>query len=220
MAQTNTKKQRKPRKAETRQRDYFVERVKPFRGYDRYLDPERGLTKEYYWSACNNMTSRCYNEHFHEIRPEYIGCQMCPEWRESRENIVQWIYENMYVIPGETMSIDKDLKIPGNKIYSPETCIILPVPINTFFTPERNKKERDLPPGVYQQKASDRFFTLWRKEDGSKEYHAYVAAEEAREAYLSHKEEQRDQMLEIYQEKGLPTDILELIREYDIRSNF
>ena len=27
MAQTNTKKQRKPRKAETRPRDYFVERV-------------------------------------------------------------------------------------------------------------------------------------------------------------------------------------------------
>ena len=47
------------------------------------------------------------------------------------------------------MQIDKDIKYPGNTIYSPQTCILTPQRINLMFMNKSNN--RGLPNGIIKQ---------------------------------------------------------------------
>jgi hypothetical protein len=57
----------------------------------------------------------------------YVGCSLCEEWKDF-QNFCEWCLENKIC---EGMDIDKDVLIKGNKVYSPETCIIIPSEINS-----------------------------------------------------------------------------------------
>ena len=56
-----------------------------------------------------------------------------------------WSDENKYKC-GERLHIYKDILYPGNKIYSPDTCILVPQRINLLFMNKPNK--RGLPNGI------------------------------------------------------------------------
>ena len=71
--------------------------------------------------AWSSMLSRCYDETVQKARPSYIGCTVVPEWHNFQV-FAKWCEEN-YV---EGFDLDKDSKIPGNKIYGPDTCVFLP----------------------------------------------------------------------------------------------
>lgn len=66
------------------------------------------------------MISRCYNEGRHKTHPTYIGCSVCDEWLYY-PNFKVWFDDN-YI---EGYELDKDIKVKGNKIYSPETCMFV-----------------------------------------------------------------------------------------------
>ena len=51
--------------------------------------------------------------------------------------------------------LDKDILIPGNKIYSPETCCLVPNEINVLFSYKR--KKRELPIGVVYIKHMNKY---------------------------------------------------------------
>ena len=72
----------------------------------------------------------------------YKDCTLDPRWFKLsvfKEWIEQWDdYENK--------EIDKDILIPDNKIYGPETCLMVSHDLNAFFKPNI---KRDLPRGVY-----------------------------------------------------------------------
>ena len=80
-----------------------------------------------------NMIQRCYSEEYHRRQPTYRGCEVCEEWH-NYQNFAQWYEDNYYQVPGKKMQLDKDILFPGNKVYSPETCIFVPHNINSFFT--------------------------------------------------------------------------------------
>ncbi|MBL4904323.1 MAG: hypothetical protein JKY62_16995 [Desulfocapsa sp.] len=67
--------------------------------------------------AWTGMIARCYNKKVQERQPTYKGCSVCVEWH-NYQIFAKW-YEENYV---EGYHLDKDLRIPGNKIYSPDTC--------------------------------------------------------------------------------------------------
>lgn len=50
----------------------------------------------------------------------------------------------------QRMHVDKDILVKGNRIYSPDTCIIVPQRINMLFMERRNKRiyDTDLPIGI------------------------------------------------------------------------
>ena len=75
------------------------------------------MTEKY--TAWVNMLRRCYlDEH-----PTYKDCTVCVEWHDFQV-FAEW-YENNYPVDGKKYAIDKDIKIDGNKIYSPDFCIFV-----------------------------------------------------------------------------------------------
>lgn len=85
-----------------------------------------GRTKEYV--AWQNMLQRCYDPKCHVKRPTYIGCSVCAEWHNF-QNFAKWMSKQNC----EGKQLDKDIKVEGNKVYSPETCM--------FVTPAENVVE-------------------------------------------------------------------------------
>ena len=83
-----------------------------------------------YWKC---MIERCYDPYELNKRPTYIDCTVCKEWLNF-QNFAKWYEENYYECNEHKMSLDKDILVKGNKIYSPETCIFVPMNINDMFT--------------------------------------------------------------------------------------
>jgi len=72
------------------------------------------------YAVWSNMMRRCYDKLTQEKHPTYIGCTVCEEWH-SYFCFYVWFFSN-YI---EGRELDKDKKIKGNKIYSPETCVFI-----------------------------------------------------------------------------------------------
>lgn len=108
-------------------------------------------TKEY--KVWHNMLRRCFNEKEKEKRPTYQNVSICKEWLLF-ENFYEWLHSQSNFnkwYDGFRWSIDKDILIKGNKVYSPETCCLVPNNINTLF--ERKESQRGkYPIGVSKTK--------------------------------------------------------------------
>jgi len=89
------------------------------------------------YAMWSKMLERCYSERYQNKKPTYKGCEVCEEWYNF-QNFAKWYYENYYEIKDEEMHLDKDILCKGNKIYSPQTCIIVPERINSLFTNSHN----------------------------------------------------------------------------------
>jgi len=64
-----------------------------------------------------SMLQRCYDEKFKERNQHYKDATTCKEWHNF-QSFAEW-HEYNYK---EGCELDKDIKIEGNKIYSPEAC--------------------------------------------------------------------------------------------------
>ena len=63
------------------------------------------------------------------------------EWLHSQENFQKWLN-------GKRWALDKDILIKRNKIYSPDTCCLVPQEVNAIFIKGKRKNDNDLPIGV------------------------------------------------------------------------
>lgn len=64
--------------------------------------------------------------------PCYEGCDIAEEWRDY-QTFAEWYYTHWQRLPGVHLSVDKDLLIPGNRIYGPEYCVMIPKEINSYI---------------------------------------------------------------------------------------
>lgn len=94
-----------------------------------------GILKRVY-TLWRGMITRCYGPKYLNKHPTYRDCLVSPRWMcfEYFENDVVdipgydlWIKEN------STYELDKDIKIPGNKLYSLETCSFVSKSENVKF---------------------------------------------------------------------------------------
>lgn len=76
------------------------------------------------------MLQRCYSEDLQKRDVAYKGCTVCDEWH-NYQNFADW-YESNYPSDGLVYEIDKDIKVDGNKVYSPETCLFVTHKENTI----------------------------------------------------------------------------------------
>ena len=75
----------------------------------------------------HNMLARCYSKKYLERKPTYIGCSVCERWltlSNFAEDIKSLPNYDKYVT-GECPVLDKDIRVPGNRVYSSVTCMFV-----------------------------------------------------------------------------------------------
>lgn len=92
---------------------------------------ENGVSREIKsYSMWRSMLQRCYGSRKYET---YENVYVDEKWHRF-SNFKKWFDENYYTIENRRMSLDKDIFGKGKKVYSEETCIIVPDFINALFT--------------------------------------------------------------------------------------
>ena len=153
------------------------------------------------------MIRRCYNEGTKDKFPAYYGiCKVCNQWL-NMQIFSEWFEENKYEC-GERLHIDKDILYPGNKIYSPDTCILVPQRINMLFMNKPNK--RGLPNGI--RKAYGKYLAKYNNE----ELGAYTTLEDAYNVYAAKKEENIKQIADEYKEL-IPEKLYVALYNYKVK---
>ena len=159
-------------------------------GDGKYQTRVNGVNTIYY-NTWHDMIRRCYNEGTKDKFPAYYGiCKVCNQWL-NMQIFSEWFEENKYEC-GERLHIDKDILYPGNKIYSPDTCILVPQRINMLFMNKPNK--RGLPNGI--RKAYGKYLAKYNNE----ELGSYTTLEDAYNVYAAKKEENIKQIADKYKE--------------------
>jgi hypothetical protein len=104
-----------------------------------------------YYQTWKSMIDRCYSPKIQSKYPTYKGCTVCEEWKYF-SNFKSWMETQDW----EGKQLDKDLLFPGNKLYSPHTCVFLNQEINKFMT-ESDAKRGSLPIGVMFHEESGKY---------------------------------------------------------------
>lgn len=173
-------------------------------------------TKEY--KAWHHILERCYDNKLKEKRPTYQDAVCCDEWL-CFENFYKWLhsqdnFDKWYF--GNRWAVDKDILVKGNKVYSPETCCLVPDYINVVFAQRHRGK---LPTGVtinYQryQAGCTNPFTKKREYLGT-----YDTMEEAFQKYKQRKEEIIKQIAEReYVNGNIVRQCYEAMTKYQVES--
>lgn len=87
-----------------------------------------------------SMLQRCYSPAYHLNKPTYQDCTVAAEWL-TFSVFRSWMVGQYW----EGMCLDKDMLSPGNKVYSPETCVFVSQAINNLLTDSAASR------GVYPQ---------------------------------------------------------------------
>jgi hypothetical protein len=95
-----------------------------------------------FYRAWNNMLKRCYSTELMLRHPTYIGCSVDPEWIYFSA-FRSWMQSKDW----DGMHLDKDILFPGNKMYSPDTCIFVSPALNIFLI-DRGLDRGEWPIGV------------------------------------------------------------------------
>lgn len=85
-----------------------------------------------------SMIARCYNKNNqtkHHDR-SYAGCTVDKEWLLFT-NFKKWMESHPNWLD---MEIDKDILIPGNTVYGPNTCLLVPKHINALLVQQKSNK--------------------------------------------------------------------------------
>lgn len=159
-----------------------------------YSSRENGKhTKEY--NTWFDMISRCYDENYKRKLPTYAGCSVVESWHNFQV-FAKWYTEHRnYGKKG--YQIDKDLKYPGNKIYGPDTCDVVPAIVNSsIICPSVSKNSKYV--GVHWCPRDKRFIAKLRVGNGKRICHYFTDEREAGEMYLKMKSKYLAELAELY----------------------
>lgn len=130
------------------------------------------------WSS---MLQRCYSKKYQEKQPTYIGCSVCKEWL-TFSDFARWHESNSV----DEWELDKDVKVIGNKVYSPKTCLFIPKCINLLLN--GCGASRGLyPKGVHFFKPGKNFIAKISIDGKRKHLGYFSTAGEAHSAYVKAK---------------------------------
>lgn len=90
-----------------------------------------------YYMVWHSMMQRCYSKIAHVAQPTYAEVTVCKEWHNF-QNFAAWYENNHDVQLVKDWQLDKDILAKGNKVYSSETCCLIPREINILFTNKVN----------------------------------------------------------------------------------
>lgn len=124
-------------------------------------------TKEF--DAWIDMLKRCHlGKSGAKKYTAYKDVYVCEEWLFF-DTFYTWITsQSNYTCWNTTpdWAIDKDILIKGNKIYSPDTCCLVPKNINNLFTKNEDRRG-NYPIGVTYNKKNNNFRAQCSQNDGT-----------------------------------------------------
>lgn len=123
----------------------------PVYSYNRVSGRQKRLWVCPFYAAWKDMLDRCYSPKFHDRYPTYRGCSVEPSWLSLSE-FSGW----MVMQDHEGKHLDKDILAPGNKVYSPDTCVFIPTQLNNFLT-DAGASRGEWPIGVCRYKRNGKF---------------------------------------------------------------
>jgi hypothetical protein len=117
------------------------------------------------------IIGRCYNPNVYNFPPNqiYKDCSVSEDWLRF-SNFRKWISSQDW----EGKQIDKDILVPGNKIYSADTCLLVPTHINNLIIDQETGKSGK---GVYQNSSGS--FTYIVRKNRKRTYKTAKSIDEA-----------------------------------------
>lgn len=113
------------------------------------------------------------------------------------------------------MCLDKDILVKGNKVYSPENCIIVPDNINTLFI-KCDKSRGDFLIGTSLDKVTGKYRAMCNNGKMKNVYlSSFDTPQEAFNAYKTYKEQVIKDIANEYKEK-IPQSLYEAMLNYTV----
>ena len=136
-----------------------------------------------YYAVWKSMLERCYSKKYLETRPSYIGVSACSEWLSATE-FKSWMEQQDW----NGKCLDKDIIVPGSKLYSPETCAFVLAATNSFVIAS-DACRGDYPIGVHLFKPTGKYKAQCNNPFTGKIEHLgyFLTQEEAHEAWRKRK---------------------------------
>lgn len=181
-----------------------------FLGVGKYNSKEH---KEAYrkWKA---ILDRCIrSDYSNKSISSYKDCSVCEEWLNF-QNFAKWFYENKYKC-SEPLCVDKDILVHGNKLYSPDTCLLVPQRINLLFVKEKGHRG-NLPIGVQKYKKENSYISTFSTLNGCVYLGVFNSQSKAFTAYKSKKELYIKQIAEEYKNK-IPEKLYNAMYSYEVK---
>lgn len=174
------------------------------------------VTKEY--ATWKRILQRCFDDNYQKVQPTYKGSMVCEEWLLF-ENFYEWLHSQPNFnkwYNGKRWALDKDVLIKGNKLYSPETCCLVPQNVNSLFTKCDTARGSTII-GVHEQ--NGKFLALCSNPFINKQEYlgSYDTQEMAFYTYKNHKEEIIKQVAETEYSKGnITKQCYEAMMNYEV----
>lgn len=130
-----------------------------------------------FYQTWKNMLLRCYSESYLLKKPSYRGCSVCDDWK-TFSTFKSWMETQDW----KGKSLDKDLIVPGNKMYCPERCIFIESWINSFLI-EDQAKESDMPTGVYFDRSRGNYQAYIKDRGKRKHLGRFLSPQDAHSAW-------------------------------------
>ena len=144
-------------------------------GYNDGTYPSVKVKEHALWRS---MLARCYKEENLIKKPAYRGCSVF--------NTKGW-------------SLDKDLLFKGNKSYSEDTCVFVPIEINNVIV-KADSQRGDYPIGVFYDKERKKFQARMWVYNKPKFLGRYETVDEAFQTYKTNKEKHIKGMAETWKD--------------------
>lgn len=154
------------------------------KGWRKYVKIGHVTHRTQSYTRWNDMKKRCRKG----MEPNwkwltYADTEMSTEFQDYQKFVPWHMAQIGYGF--DKYHIDKDLILPGNRVYGPDTCVLLPAALNQFICVKRNFGAA-LPTGVYMLRGR---FCGSMNVDGKTIYLGlFPSAESAHEAYVERKD--------------------------------
>lgn len=136
-----------------------------------------------FFNRWKKMLERCHSAKFKQKNPAYEGCTVTEEW-QSFKAFKAWMEQQNW----EGKELDKDLLFPGNKVYSPETCLFVTQDVNKFFNEHAARVTGCSLAGVRMRPDNGKYVSTCRQLGGEQKYLGQFETEEAgHRAWLAEK---------------------------------
>lgn len=131
-----------------------------------------------YYKVWMNIITRSYSDKYQAKRPTYRGCSVVKEWL-TFSNFRGWMEKKDW----QGKQLDKDILIPSNKVYGPDTCIFVSGTINHLLT-DSSAARGEYPQGTSLHKRSGKYAAQCNVSGKIKYLGLFTTITEAEYAYL------------------------------------